>query len=86
LPPGVILSVAWNPNYYIGKRVIPLHGQGIPISDYPELVNATYVGDSLNELLISFINIIQVLMLGIQVVIILDYQIQKHWYQKEEEI
>jgi hypothetical protein len=49
LPPGVILAVAWNPNYYIGKRVIPLHGQGIPISDYPELVNATYVGNSLND-------------------------------------
>jgi hypothetical protein len=47
-PPGVILSVAWNPNYYIGKRVILLHGQGIPISSYPELVNATYVGDGLN--------------------------------------
>jgi hypothetical protein len=50
LPPGVILSVAWNPNYYIGKRVIPLHGQGIPINDdYQQLVNATYVGDSLND-------------------------------------
>jgi hypothetical protein len=50
LPPGVILSVAWNPNFYVGKRVIPLNGQGIPINDdYAGLVNATYVGDSLNE-------------------------------------
>ena len=48
LPPGVILAVAWNPGFYTGKRVLPLHGQGIPISSYPELVNATYVGDGLN--------------------------------------
>jgi len=49
LPPGVILLVAWNSNYYVGKRVLPLHGQGIRIADYPELVNATYVGDSVNN-------------------------------------
>ena len=49
LPPGVILAVAWNPGFYTGKRVLPLHGQGIPINnDYSGLVNATYVGDSLN--------------------------------------
>ena len=50
LPPGVILSVAWNSSFYIGKRVLPLNGQGIPINDdYLPLVNATYVGDSLNN-------------------------------------
>ena len=50
LPPGVILAVAWNDNFYIGKRVLPLNGQGIPINnDYLPLVDATYVGDSLNN-------------------------------------
>jgi hypothetical protein len=49
LPPGVILLVAWNPSYLVGKKVIPLNGQGIKIDDYQDLVNATYVGDSLNS-------------------------------------
>jgi hypothetical protein len=49
LPPGVILAVAWNSSFYTGLNVLPLNGQGIPISSYPELVNATYVGNSLNN-------------------------------------
>ena len=49
LPPGVILAVAWNPSFYTGLNVLPLNGQGIPISSYSGLVNATYVGDSLNN-------------------------------------
>ena len=49
LPPGVILAVAWNSSFYTGLNVLPLNGQGIPISSYPELVNATYVGNDLNN-------------------------------------
>jgi hypothetical protein len=49
LPPGVILAVAWNSSFYTGLNVLPLNGDGILISSYPELVNATYVGDSFNN-------------------------------------
>jgi len=49
LPPGVILAVAWNSSFYTGLNVLPLNGDGIPISSYPGLVNATYVGNSLNN-------------------------------------
>ena len=49
LPPGVILAVAWNFNLYSGRyRVLPLYGDSISVSYYPELVNNTYVGNYYN--------------------------------------
>jgi len=51
LPAGVILAVAWNFNLYSsGYRVLPLYGDSIHVSHYPNLVSNTYVGDSYNHI------------------------------------
>jgi hypothetical protein len=47
---GVPTNLAW----YATRRVIPLQGQGILIANYPELVNATYVGDANNAAATAF--------------------------------